>query len=86
MAINSSVSCRSGANKDADLIIFAFAMFLGIHSLLNLHWNRMRRQVAGWGYSLVVYAGFTTTLILAIINRGEGPLERKRLVYGPRKR
>ena len=36
MAINSSVSCRSGATRDADLIIFAFAMFLGIHSLLQI--------------------------------------------------
>jgi len=54
-------------------IIFAFAMFLGIHSLLNLHWNRIRRRQAGFGYSLVVFLGFAVTLAVAVVNHGDGP-------------
>jgi hypothetical protein len=53
-------------------IIAAFAMFLGIHSLLHMHWYRIRRQQAGWGYSLITYAGFTVAIILAIYNNGQG--------------
>lgn len=56
-------------------IIFAFAMFLGIHSLLNMHWNRIRRRDSGHGYSIVVYIGFSLTLAVAVYNHGEGPFQ-----------
>jgi len=57
-----------------DLIVAAFAIFLGIHSLLALHGSRVRRQQAGWGYSLLVYIGFAVMLSFAIYNDGRGPL------------
>jgi hypothetical protein len=56
-------------------IIAAFALFLGIHSLLHMHWNRIRRQNAGWGYSLITYIGFTLAMLLAIYNNGHGPFQ-----------
>ena len=56
-------------------IIAAFAMFLGIHSLLHLHWTRIRRKNPGWGFSLITYAGFGLAFIFAIYNNGEGPFE-----------
>ena len=54
-------------------IIAAFAMFLGIYSLLHMHWNRIRRKNAGWGYSLVMYGGFAVAILLAVYNNGQGP-------------
>ena len=41
-----------------DRIIWAFAMLLGIYSLLKLHLGRVRKQQAGWGYSFLVFFGF----------------------------
>lgn len=39
-------------------IIAGFTMFLGIYSLLNHHYHKLRRKVEGWGFSVVVYVGF----------------------------
>lgn len=67
-------------------IVFAFAMILGIHSLLHLHWVKVRRKVEGWAYSIVTLVAFTITLIFALYNAGAGPfavqnLERGGLVW-----
>lgn len=56
-------------------IIAAFAFLLGTYSLLHLHWNRIRRKGAGWGYSAFVYVGFGLTLLFAIYNDGKWFLE-----------
>ena len=56
-------------------IIAAFALFLGIHSLLQMHWRRIRRNQAGWAFSAVVYIGFIVTIALAVYNNGKGPLQ-----------
>ena len=56
-------------------IIAAFALFLGIHSLLHMHWNRMRRKIAGWGYSLITFIGFGITFLLSVYNNGNGPFQ-----------
>jgi hypothetical protein len=55
-------------------IIYAFAFFLGLVSLLNLHWRRVRRRQAGWGYSLVVYISFGLMCFFVLYNDGHGPL------------
>ena len=55
-------------------IIYAFAFFLGLVSLLNLHWGRVRRRQAGWGYSLVVYISFGLMCFFVLYNDGSGPL------------
>jgi hypothetical protein len=57
-----------------DRIIAAFAAFLGVYSLLYLHWGRLRRKQAGWGYSAFVYLGFVVMLSAALYNNGKGPL------------
>ncbi len=56
-------------------IIAAFAFLLGMYSLLHLHWNRIRRKGAGWGYSAFVYVGFGLTLLFAVYNDGKGFLQ-----------
>ena len=54
-------------------IVAAFAYFLGLYSLMNLHWGRIRRRRQGWGYSLIVFLGFCTMLAFVIYNNGHGP-------------
>lgn len=66
-----------------DRIVAAFALLLGIYSLMNLHWGRIRRGQAGWGYSLLVYAGFTLMLIFAAYNDGAGPFKPQVADAGP---
>ncbi len=54
-------------------IIFAFSYLLGLYSLLNLHWQRIRQQVAGWGYSFVAIFSFAVMMFFVAYNDGEGP-------------
>ncbi len=54
-------------------IISAFAFFLGLISLLSLHWRHIRVRQAGWGYSLVVYLSFGAMLLAVLYNDGQGP-------------
>ena len=54
-------------------IVFAFSYLLGLYSLLNLHWQRIRQQAAGWGYSLVAVASFSLMMLFVIYNDGHGP-------------
>ena len=66
-----------------DRIIAAFAMILGIYSLMRLHSGRIRRQQAGWGYSFLVYLGFGLMLSFAFYNNGEGPMSPQASEGGP---
>ena len=54
-------------------IVFAFAYFLGLFSLLNLHWSRIRQRVAGWGYNAVALASFGVMFLFVVHNDGAGP-------------
>ncbi|MCE2434573.1 MAG: hypothetical protein J4F29_16870 [Candidatus Latescibacteria bacterium] len=64
-------------------IVFAFALVLGIYSLMRLHWGRVQRQQAGWAYSFLVFVGFVVMLIFAIYNNGQGPLKPQVIDSGP---
>ena len=54
-------------------ITFAFAFFLGLVSLLNLHGRRIRARQAGWGYSLIVFLSFGLMCFFVLYNDGSGP-------------
>ena len=54
-------------------IVFAFSYLLGLYSLLNLHWQRIRQHVVGWGYSLIAIASFSVMMIFVVYNDGQGP-------------
>ena len=54
-------------------VIYAFAYFLGLYSLLNLHWSRIRIRQAGWGYNLVAIVSFGVMMIFVLYNDGLGP-------------
>ncbi len=47
-------------------IIAGFTMFLGIYSLLNHHYHKLRRKVEGWGFSVVVYVGFVVMAFVGL--------------------
>ncbi len=64
-------------------IVFAFAMILGIHSLLHMHWMRVRRNQAGWAYSALTLISFAATLLFATYNAGAGPFAVQNLDEGP---
>ena len=55
------------------MIISAFAYILGLYSLKNLHWSRVRARQAGWGYSLVAFVSFLLMIAFVIYNDGNGP-------------
>jgi len=50
-----------------DRIISAFALLLGIYSLLNYHYHKLRKRVEGWGFSVVIYVGFFAMLLSGLI-------------------
>ena len=52
-------------------IIIGFAIVLGIYSLFNLHYNKMKKRAPGWGCSLFVFGGFFVTIFLGFINEFE---------------
>ena len=55
-------------------LVSAFAYFLGLYSLLNLHREKIRLRQAGWGYSLIVYISFGVMFLFVVYNDGLGPL------------
>jgi hypothetical protein len=57
--------------NDWEIIIFGFAMFLGIYSLFHFHLNKVKRQVPGWGYSIVVFLALFLTLAVGIYCQGK---------------
>jgi uncharacterized membrane protein len=45
-------------------LIAAFALLIGIVSLMRSHYFKIRRQSAAWGYSIVLYISLLSMLIL----------------------
>ena len=56
-------------------IVYAFAYFLGLYSLMKLHWERIRRHTPGWGFSLIAYVSFSLMFVFVVYNNGHGPFE-----------
>ena len=52
-------------------IIAGFAIILGVTSLLQVHYVKIRRKEAGWGYSLVMYLSMVVTLVVGFWSGGE---------------
>lgn len=52
-------------------IIAGFAAVLGVASLLSVHYVKMKRKEAGWGYSAVLYISMLVTLVVGIWSGGE---------------
>lgn len=44
-----------------------FGMFIGAYSLLHMHTTRIRRKMAGWGYSVFVFIGAAAMIVSGIV-------------------
>lgn len=55
-------------------IISSFALFIGLYSLLHMHWTRIRRQTPGWAYSIFVFLSAGGMIAVGLYNEGAGPL------------
>jgi hypothetical protein len=51
-------------------IIGGFGLFIGAYSLIHLHVTRIRRQTAGWAYSIFVLVGAAAMIGLGLWNSG----------------
>lgn len=52
-------------------IISGFALLLGLASLFHVHAVKIKRQVPGWGYSLVLYTAMLATMAVGFWSKGE---------------
>ncbi len=63
-------------------IISGFALFLGLASLFHVHAVKIKRQVPGWGYSLVLYVGMLATIVVGFWSHGETNVDGMRTNFG----
>ncbi len=63
-------------------IIGLFALVLGITSLFHIHAVKIRRQEAGWGYSVVLYAGIALTTAVGLWVTGQETLNGAMTAFG----
>ncbi|HKY72495.1 MAG TPA: hypothetical protein VJL88_11305 [Nitrospira sp.] len=63
-------------------IIGGFALVLGVTSLFHQHAVKIRRQEAGWGYSLVLYLGMLVTVAAGLWVDGKESLDGTMTGFG----
>jgi len=63
-------------------IISGFALLLGIASLFHMHAVKIRRQAAGWGYSLVLYGAMLGTMVVGFGSHGETKVDGAQTAFG----
>lgn len=55
---------------DGFIIIKGLLIFLGIASLLHTHFRKVTRKEAGWGYSIIMFAGLAMMLFAGFYSKG----------------
>jgi hypothetical protein len=63
-------------------IVGGFALVLGVTSFFHQHAAKIRRQEAGWGYSLVLYAGMLGTIAVGLWADGKESVEGAMTAFG----
>ncbi len=66
-------------------IISGFALVVGIYSLLNHHYHKMKRKVPGWGFSVIVYIGMVIMVIAGFSFRMDVPEKEEFGIWSPAK-
>jgi hypothetical protein len=51
-----------------DLVIYGFAMIVGIYSLLYHHATKLRRKEPQWGFSVIVYISMAVMVIAGFVH------------------
>ena len=57
--------------NDWMVVIAGFSFFLGLASLTQLHYTRIRRKEVGWGFSAVMFLALILTFLAGWISEGE---------------
>ncbi len=60
-----------------DRLLAAFALLLGMYSLLRMHFKRIERKDKGYGFSIVLWVGFLVTFAVGVFNEGDWLFERR---------
>lgn len=68
--------------NDWMIVIFGFSMILALASLFHVHYQKIRRRQAGWGFSLIVFITIVVTVIIGIISQGETVDEKGLTSFG----
>jgi hypothetical protein len=63
-------------------IIGGFALVLGVTSLFHLHAYKIKRREAGWGYSVVLYAGMLGTVAAGLWANGKESVDGTVTAFG----
>jgi hypothetical protein len=63
-------------------IIGGFALVLGITSLFTVHATKIRRKEAGWGYSIILYAGMLGTVAMGLWSEGKEAVDGATTAFG----
>jgi hypothetical protein len=63
-------------------IIGGFALVLGVTSLFHLHFYKIKRKEAGWGYSVVLYAGMLGTIAVGLWANGKESVDGAATAFG----
>lgn len=64
------------------LIIAGFALIVGIYSLLNHHWHKIKRKTPQWGFSVVVYIAMIVMASSGFYSTQLGFGHRQNMVMG----
>jgi hypothetical protein len=69
---------KTAADLTSDLanwerIISGFALVVGIYSLLNHHYHKLKKKVPGWGFSVIVFIGMIIMVIAGFSFRMDVP-------------
>ena len=63
-------------------IVGGFALILGVTSLFHQHAVKIKRQEAGWGYSVVLYAGMLGTIGVGLLANGKESVDGVMTAFG----
>ncbi len=63
-------------------IVGGFALILGVTSLFHQHAVKIKRQEAGWGYSLVLYVGMLGTIAVGLWANGKESIDGTMTAFG----
>lgn len=64
------------------VIISAFAVFLGVVSISYVHFIKIKRNVPGWGYSVIFFLSFLAMMIIGFICYGATEKEGRQTSFG----
>jgi hypothetical protein len=64
-------------------IISGFALALGLASLFHVHAVKIKRQIAGWGYSVILYVAMLVTIMVGLFwGQGQTKVDGAQTAFG----